>query len=285
MITAVIHTKNEARNLPPLLRSLVPWVSEIIVADMASSDDTVEIAHRYGARVIHVEEAGFADPARQQALDAVSTPWVIKVDADERIPSTLARQLVEIAETDTYDAVDLPFRTHYLGRPLQASGYADEYHTTFFKKEVGTFTGEVHDFFHLASEARLLRLPHLATNCVIHLNYIDAGQVFEKLNRYTTAEAQRILNNGGLTWRRELLAPPYELFRRLVLKKAYKDGWRGIYLSLVMMTYRIATNMKAREIEAGAGHHRVADLFDQLSESIADDIERDFWATSEAIKA
>ena len=283
MITAVIHTKNEARNLPPLLRSLLPWVSEIIVADMASTDDTVQIAQRFGARVLHVDEAGFADPARQQALDSVCTPWVIKVDADERIPSTLARQLINIAEADTCDAVDLPFQTHYLGRPLKASGYADEYHTTFFKKKNGTFTGEVHDFFRLSPQSRVLRLPHLAENCVIHLNYIDAGQVFEKLNRYTTAEAQKILANGGLSWRRELLAPPYELFRRLVLKKAYKDGWRGIYLSLVMMTYRIATNMKAREIESGAGYDRIANQFDQLSESIADDIERDFLISHKVI--
>ena len=276
MITAIIHTKNEARNLPPLLRSLRPWVTEIIVADMCSADDTVAIAEQFGARVLHVDDAGFADPARQQALDAAHTPWVLKIDADERIAATLARRLLEVATEDSFDAVEVPFRTYFLGKPLKATGYANEYHTTFFKKTAGTFPGEVHNFFRLAPGSRILRLPHTVENSVIHLNYVDARQVFEKMNRYTTAEAEKICAQGGLTRRRELLAPPYELVRRLFLQKAYQDGWRGVYFSFVMMAYRIATNMKAREISAGAGHQRVSEAYDALSESVADAVESAF---------
>ena len=50
-ITALIHTRNEAANLPDCLRS-VAWADEVVVADMASTDATREIAVAQGARVI-----------------------------------------------------------------------------------------------------------------------------------------------------------------------------------------------------------------------------------------
>ena len=97
-----------------------------------------------------------------------------------------------------------------------------------------------------------------------------------KITSIDTAEAEKICAQGGLTRRRELLAPPYELVRRLFLQKAYQDGWRGVYFSFVMMAYRIATNMKAREISAGAGHQQVSEAYDALSESVADAVESAF---------
>ena len=54
--------------------SAADWVSEIVVVDMESSDDTVEIAESFGAKVIHVPAAGWAEPGRQSGLDAAERP-------------------------------------------------------------------------------------------------------------------------------------------------------------------------------------------------------------------
>ena len=51
MISVVILTFNEARNLPRCLAS-IPWCDDVLVLDSGSTDDTAAIARAAGARVM-----------------------------------------------------------------------------------------------------------------------------------------------------------------------------------------------------------------------------------------
>src|SRR3954453_7811124 len=75
-ITAIVHTRNEQRNLPDELRSLA-WVDQVLVVDMESEDDTVAIARDPGAAVLSVGNLGSVEPARNTALDAAGGDWVL----------------------------------------------------------------------------------------------------------------------------------------------------------------------------------------------------------------
>ena len=92
MITAIINTRNEEHNVGRAISSLNEVADEIIVADMASSDDTVKIALQLGARIIEVPNIGFVEPARKLAVSAASHEWILLLDADEIVAPGLGTQ-------------------------------------------------------------------------------------------------------------------------------------------------------------------------------------------------
>ncbi|MBZ5701342.1 MAG: glycosyltransferase [Acidobacteriia bacterium] len=85
--------RDAARDLAACLASARPIVSEIVIADTGSTDDTVAIARRFGARVLSIPwESHFAE-ARNRALAEVRSDWVLVLDADEQL-DVAARQLL-----------------------------------------------------------------------------------------------------------------------------------------------------------------------------------------------
>ena len=84
MVSAIILTKNEAQDLPDCLESIA-WIDDRIVVDSGSTDETVAIAEKHGARVFSNPFKSFADQ-RNWALDNSSPKhdWILFLDADER---------------------------------------------------------------------------------------------------------------------------------------------------------------------------------------------------------
>ena len=85
-ISAVLNTLDEERRIAFALRSVRPWVDEIVVVDMASSDRTVEIARSFGAHVASHARTGFVEPARAFACAQAAGDWILVLDADELVP-------------------------------------------------------------------------------------------------------------------------------------------------------------------------------------------------------
>ena len=80
-VSLVVITKNEASCLAKCLQS-TDFVSEIVVVDSGSTDDTVQIAERLGAKVFHQDWLGFG-PQKQFAVNCAKYDWVLCLDADE----------------------------------------------------------------------------------------------------------------------------------------------------------------------------------------------------------
>lgn len=119
-VSVLILTLNEEANLPGCLAS-VGWCDDIVVLDSGSADRTVGIARKAGARVCR---RGFDDWSSQQnwALSEIPFrhPWVFNIDADERMPAGLAR---EVARTAALAGPEMAGyycgRTNlFLGRPI-----------------------------------------------------------------------------------------------------------------------------------------------------------------------
>jgi glycosyltransferase involved in cell wall biosynthesis len=95
MISAAIFTLNEEVNLPHCLESL-KGCDDIVVIDSSSSDQTCELARKSGARVFQHEFTGFGDQ-RMWAFNNVAFkyPWVLVLDADERVTQELWKEMVD----------------------------------------------------------------------------------------------------------------------------------------------------------------------------------------------
>ena len=98
-ISAVLITFNEEKRLEPALKSVQGLVSEIIVVDSHSTDDTVRIARRYTEHVYERKWTNFADQ-KNFANAKASCPWVLSLDADERISPELRSEILSLADRE-----------------------------------------------------------------------------------------------------------------------------------------------------------------------------------------
>lgn len=249
-ISVLINTLNEEKNIRNCLEC-VSWADEIVVVDMHSDDKTVEIAKEYTDRIFMHERLGYADPARKFALEQATGDWILVVDADELVPVTLRDSLVEIVKTSQYDAVSIPHRNYFFGHPMKGSGWGplQDMHIRFFKKEMMTYSDRVHAFAQLNKDARVFQL--LDDRCAfIHFNYLDVEHFLDKLNRYTTIEAENALV-AGEAFSAVKLFPKIakEFIIRYVRLKGYKDGFQGLAMCLMMAFYRLSSALKLSIME------------------------------------
>src|SRR5580658_10211853 len=97
-LSVAIITLNEAENLPRTLAS-VAFADEIVIVDSGSTDATVEIVTRAGAKVFPEAWKGFARQ-KNSAIDKCASTWVLSLDADEELTPELQAEILRMLETD-----------------------------------------------------------------------------------------------------------------------------------------------------------------------------------------
>jgi tetratricopeptide (TPR) repeat protein len=132
--------KNESAHLARCLSSAQPYVDEIVVVDTGSQDDTVAIAHRYGAKLFHFDWCDDFAAARNFSLEQVTGAWILILDADETL----------VVETDTLQQDIVQQRL--AASPPEVMGYA------LTRTEIALLEGDLSGGVHM----RLFRHdPHL----------------------------------------------------------------------------------------------------------------------------
>ncbi len=121
-ISAVVFTKNESANIEECLESLKSF-SEVIVLDSMSSDRTKELASVLGATVIDFAWDGKYPKKRQWSLENIEykNPWILFVDADERISKQICIELDSFIKHDSsfYSAASIPINYYFAGTQLK----------------------------------------------------------------------------------------------------------------------------------------------------------------------
>src|ERR1035438_8007597 len=111
-LSVVLITLNEAANLPRTLAS-VNWAQEIVIVDSGSTDSTLEIARRAGARILEEPWKGFA-AQKNSAIAHATCEWVLSLDADEEVSPGRAGEIKELL------AGEPPFPAYRIPRQLGA---------------------------------------------------------------------------------------------------------------------------------------------------------------------
>jgi hypothetical protein len=107
-IGLLMIAQNEAAYIGAALESVQSLVDEAVVVDGGSTDDTVEIAERFGAKVVHRPFSDDFAAQRNVGLDALSTPLAFMLDADEVITPGLSLLLADAAATSDAEMVFVP---------------------------------------------------------------------------------------------------------------------------------------------------------------------------------
>lgn len=251
-VSAVVNTRNASRWLTYALRSLRTLADEIVVVDMHSEDDTIEIARQFDARIFPFKKCGFVEPAREFAVSKCSHEVVFILDADEIITPKLALRLREMSKSEV-SATYIPRLNYIFGEPIKHGGWDPEADAQlrFFDRRKVRLQSRIHSGIHPKADAQVLRLPFKEDECLIHFNYMDVTDFLDRLNKYTTIEAEQRAELKSSKPSSSLRRGIREFTNRYVRQKGFRDGWRGFYLAWFMATYRVATDCKMLMIQKG----------------------------------
>jgi glycosyltransferase involved in cell wall biosynthesis len=243
-ISAVLITFNEERRLEGALKSLAGIASEIVVVDCRSSDETAKIARRYTDRVFERAWTNFADQ-KNFGNDQASHPWILSLDADERVSPELRQELEELKKTEPdVDAFCIPRKVYYLGRWIRHSGWYPDRKLRLFRKGAARWEGEyVHE--KLAFEGRTEKLK----GCIHHFTYRDIHEHLVRINNFSDLGAQKLYaRKKKARWYHLLLLPFFRFVRAYVWKLGFLDGFSGLVISVLTGYAVFARYAKLREI-------------------------------------
>jgi glycosyltransferase involved in cell wall biosynthesis len=229
-LTAVVLTKNEARNVVPCIESLA-WCDEVVVFDSFSDDGTVALAQGAGARCVRHPFRDFAQQ-RNAALDAVEGDWIFFVDADERATPELGREVRQVIERPDVNGWWVPRHNYVFGRLTRGAGYYPDYQMRLLRAGCGRYERPASEIVVLEGADGHLAQP------LIHYNYATVAEFHAKQRARERFEATTLHRQGvRLRWRTYLLQPGREFWRRYVTFRGYRDGWHGVRLCLLLAYY------------------------------------------------
>ena len=248
-VTALVVGRNERRLLRDCLSSL-SFCSELIYADMDSSDDSKEVALELNARIIDVDPHPFADPIRQQLLSHAKHSWILFLDPDERINHELAQYLVaewkQISSGNQIGALKLPFFYYAFGRKLKGTVWGGEKPLTrLVHRERFVFSELVHTEGQLFSDSfRSEIVDGGGGREVQHMWLTDVRVFFRKHQRYVTAEGPDRFAKGFRTslWRVSWTFPR-EFLICFIKRRGYRDRMIGFLLSIFWAGYQFASEV------------------------------------------
>jgi len=243
-LSVAIITKNEEENLHDCLRS-IGFARQIVVVDSGSTDGTIRIASEFGCEVYEESWKGFGCQ-KQSAIDKCTSPWVLVLDADERIPRETADVIRDIVSQGEGDVAGyrFPRKNWFQGRWIRHMGWWPDRITRLFRRDAGSMTtAAVHEAVLVSGPVADLDVP------IEHFTESDLGRILIKIDRYSTLGAEEAFREGrdASVWSaclRGVLTFCNDYFIRLGML----DGRQGLTLSVTDAVNKFFKYAKLHEL-------------------------------------
>lgn len=199
--TVVIPVKNEAKNLSVCLSSLSLNYT-VLVVDSNSTDETAEIARKFGAEVVQFHWRGGFPKKRNWILQNYNfvTDWVLFLDADERLTPSFEAALLESMKRNDIAGYWLRYSNFFLGRRLKYG--IPQKKLALFRVGAGLYEKiedsmwsemdmEIHEHPILTGRVAIIRQE------ILHDDFKGIHHYIAKHNAYSTWEANRYMGLRG----------------------------------------------------------------------------------------
>jgi glycosyltransferase involved in cell wall biosynthesis len=280
-LTAIILTMNESKNIKECIDSIKNLASHIIVVDSGSIDDTIEIAKENGAEVFFNKYENYAQQFNWALENTnITTKWVMRIDADERITKELAEEIIINSEKyyndESVNGMVLHLRVYFLGRWIKHGGVYPFRKLMVFKKGVGRMENKKKDAHTILDKGTSVELK----NDALHYDFKDLDYWVKKHNWGATNEMQdffeinpgtsnNALKNQKISKRRRgrtfyykcpmFLRAHWLFIYRYFLRAGFLDGKEGlIFHFLQAYWYRFLVDAKIFEQQKMGGELKSA---------------------------
>ena len=227
-LSVAIITQNEEENLRPCLQSVM-FARQIVVVDSGSTDTTLAIAAEFGCEIYKEGWRGFG-PQKQLAIDKCSEPWILVLDADERIPPETEEAIKTIITNSTVreSGFSFPRKNYFQGRWIKHAGWWPDRIIRLFRKEAGRMTeASVHE----AVEVQGLVSP--LDTAIEHFTESRLSRILQKIDKYSTLGAEEAFKEGKKSSTcGAFLRAFFTFFQDYFLRGGILDGMPGLTLAV-----------------------------------------------------
>lgn len=258
-LSVVYATRNEEENIGRSLESVMDIADEVIIVDEYSTDKTVDIAKKYGAKVFLEQHHEIFHTTKQIALDKAKSEWILQLDADEVVTPELSKEislvlggaapivtnrlferhqrLIENRDgkigNSTGEVVGyfIPRKNIFLGKPIIHAGVYPDPAIRLVKKGRAYFPAKsVHEIMQIDG-----RIGWLASD-LYHYDSPTLSRYFLRFNRYTDLQASELKNKNisksAIGFIQYVIYKPIFTFFNLYLRHlGFIDGARGFLWS------------------------------------------------------
>ena len=237
-ISAIILTKDSADCIETAIASVM-FADEVLVIDDGSRDDTVALAKKAGARVIHhLVDNDFASQ-RNFALSEAKGPWVLFVDADETVSTVLAKEIKKSVERIDVNGFFLKREDTMWGKTLKHGETENVRLMRLGRKGKGVWKRPVHEVWDISGMVGTLETP------LLHMPHPSVTQFLSDINRYSTINAQYLAaQNTPVSWWQIIAYPVGKFFQNYVVRQGFRDGMPGMIVAMMMSFHSFLTRAK-----------------------------------------
>jgi glycosyltransferase involved in cell wall biosynthesis len=226
-ITGLVITLNEEKNIQSVIENL-NFVDELIVVDSFSTDNTVGIIKQYPhVRLVQNKFENYS-AQRNLALSLASHDWILFLDADERIPEILQKEICKtIKNPAAANAYYFYRKFFYKSKPLHFSGWQTDKNIRLFKKGKGHYIPDrlVHEILKVEGKKAIL------THKLIHYSFSDYETYKAKMVYYAHLKAKELfLKNVKPNFFHFWVKPFYKFFLTYIIRLGILDGKKGVVI-------------------------------------------------------
>lgn len=227
-LTGVILARNEEGRIAQRIRQL-SFCDEIILIDDYSADQTSEIAKKLGAKTYKHKLNNNFSAQRNFALRQAQAPWVLFIDADEKITENLKKEIINAIKNKNIDGYKIKRIDYRWGRKMKYGETGNVYLLRLAKKSKGQWKRKVHEEWDVKGNISILK------NELLHYPEENLFALLKKTTRYTRLHGEELVKEGKDPRFWKIFVFPIGKFKdNLIGKSAYKDGWQGILMALIM---------------------------------------------------
>jgi len=253
-LSIALAVYNEESTLADCLESIKNIATEIIIVDGNSTDNTVNIAHQFGATVISETNKKNFHINKQIAIDACKSPWILQLDADERVSSMLAKEITRIVSADPTtqpSAYRLNRRNYFLGRWMNKGGmYPDAVIRLFQHGKARLPQKNIHELMEVDGTTSQL------IEDLLHIADPVFSRYLTRSNRYTTLQAEEWLQKGNIPTNTQgilnyIFIKPLARFLSIYFRhKGFQDGFPGLIFALYSGLHIASSYVKYWELKS-----------------------------------
>ncbi len=226
MLSVVIITFNEERNIKRCLESIQDIADEIIIVDSYSTDSTKAIAEKFDVKFVEQKWLGYSE--QKNFANSLSTySYVLSIDADEALSKELTAEISQLKSKTFSGVYSFNRLTNFCGTWIHHSSWYPDKKVRIFDRRSIKWEGAIHEKLNLENQ----KVTHLKGD-LLHYSYYTIEDHLKQIEKFSTIAAIELHKNGhrGSKFKANYKALA-KFIKIYILFKGYKDREAGLIIA------------------------------------------------------
>jgi len=238
MLSGVVLTKNEEQNIKDCL-SCLSFCDEILVVDDNSTDGTVKIAEKLGARVLKRPMENDFSSQRNFGLEEAKGDWILFIDADERVSEELANEIKkEINQSSSYNGFYFKRIDFFINKWLKHGEIGSVRILRLARKNAGKWQRSVDEIWKIKGKTKTLKNP------LLHYSHPSLSSFLQSINERSSLNARQFYKENKKVSFIDWLKPVAKFIWNYFFLFGFLDGISGFVFAVLMSFHSFLTRGK-----------------------------------------